>query len=168
MKKLVLIRGPICAGKTTTVNLIKERLDEVSVIDVDAFKRAIDYTHASEWRDRLAFDTALFLADNLMKLNRTIIADIHSNKRYQYDKYKELAEKNDYYLYSYLLYPSLDVCLKRNRSREIPDVLYKITDKEIEEYWINPYLVDDESMINSSNKNPCQIAEFILKDIRKV
>lgn len=168
MNKIILIRGPICAGKTTTVNLLRERLEDVSVIDVDAFKRAIDYTQASEWRDRLAFKTSLFLADNLMGLNRTIMADIHSNKEYQYDRYKELAERNNYRLFSFLLYPPLKVCQERNLNREIPDVLYKITDREIEEYWDKPFHIKGEPVIDSSIIKPSEVVEFILDNIRKI
>lgn len=168
MKKIILIRGPICAGKTTTVSLLKERLDDVSIIDMDAFKRAIDHTHASEWRDRLAFRSALSLADDLMKMDRTIVADIHSNKGYQYEGYRELANKNDYKLFSFLLYPPLRVCQKRNSERKIPGVRYKISNREIGDYWINPCKIEGEEVIDSSVFNPRQVLETILFDLNRL
>jgi uridine kinase len=78
--KIIIIRGPICAGKTTTINLLKDKFVNASYIDFDAFKRAIDWTQPSPWRTELAFKSALNLAEELMKRNRNILADIHSSK----------------------------------------------------------------------------------------
>ncbi len=167
MKKvIILIRGPICGGKSTIVELLKKNIHKASIVDMDSFKRSIDHAKASEWRDRMAFKTAIFLADEIMKkTGRVIIADIHSNKAYQYDAYKKLAKKNKYKLYSYLLYPPLKVCLERNRRRIIPDVKYKITKNAIKSYWCNPYKIKGEKIFDTSKIKPKEIAKSILNDL---
>ena len=75
----MLIRGPIFAGKTTIAKLLRERLGEASKIDFDELKLQIDDRKSSIWRQELALKTSLFLTAELMKLNRTIIVDIHSS-----------------------------------------------------------------------------------------
>jgi len=165
MKKLILIRGPICSGKSTTVLALQKALGKYSVIDQDSLKRAIDNKNPSEWRDKIAFDTTLFLANSLMKQGRDIIADIHSNIRRQYSEYSKLALKHDYKLFSFLLYPPLNTCLVRNRKRKIPDVRYKITDETIKKYWKNPYRVKNEIIFDTSILKTKTVVAKILKII---
>ncbi len=167
MKKLILIRGPICAGKSTTVKLLSELIDDCSVIDQDSIKRSIDGKKVSEWRDKIAFQTTLYLADQLMKKERTIIADIHSSKGYQYDEYKKLTGNNDYELFSFLLYPPLEVCLERNARRKIPDVAYQITDEEIKQYWENPSYVPEEHKFDTAKVSAGDIVNTIVMTIEK-
>ncbi|MFZ3031770.1 MAG: AAA family ATPase [Candidatus Moraniibacteriota bacterium] len=150
MKRLILIRGPICAGKSTTVDLLSGILDDCSVVDQDLLKRTIDKKKRSPWRSRIALDTALYLADLLMKEGRDIIADIHSAIPGQYDEYKKLAEKHQYQMFSFLLYPPLDVCLQRNRERVISDVWYQLGDDDIEKYWGKVYRVEGEAVFDTS------------------
>src|ERR1700740_2200290 len=82
-KQLIIIRGPIGAGKTSVVEALRDKLDGVSIIDFDAFKRQIDNAHSSDWRREIALDTALYLCGRLMKIGRLIIVDIHSSRRDQ-------------------------------------------------------------------------------------
>lgn len=166
MNRLILIRGPICSGKSTTASLLRKFIEPCSLIDQDSLKRAIDNQNPSEWRDKMAFDTTLYLADQLMEKRRDIIADIHSSIRRQYDNYKMLAQKYDYKLFSFLLYPPLNVCIERNSLRNIPDVRYKITEEEIRKYWENPYQVKDEIIFDSSTISPEEIVKNIIELVR--
>ncbi|MBS3094838.1 AAA family ATPase [Candidatus Pacearchaeota archaeon] len=166
MKRLILIRGPICAGKSTTARALLENLEESSLVDQDSIKRAIDYRMSSDWRDKIAFDTTLYLANLLMKEKRDIIADIHSSIHGQYESYKKLASKNNYNLFSFLLYPPLEVCQQRSRIREIPDIKYKITDEDVERYWKNPHKVLGETVFDSSVIKTEGIVKIILEIIK--
>lgn len=166
--KIILIRGPICAGKTTTINLLKDKFDNASYIDFDAFKRAIDWTQPSQWRTELAFKSALNLAEELMKRGRNILADIHSSKKYQFEAYKQLAEKYDYGFHSFLLYPPLHVCLCRNLNREIPDVKYKVTEQEIIDYWQQTFKITGEDVFNTANIDVQEIIKFIFNKVNNI
>ncbi len=161
MRKIILIRGAIAAGKSSLVKELQRLLNDVSVIDMDAFKRMIDYKSPSLWRTSTAFNTALFLAEKLMLLDRTIVVDIHSSKEYQFLEYQALAKKNNYEMVSFLLYPPLQVCLERNRSRIITDVIYKITDDTVKEYWEELFKVEGEKVYDTSDFTP----ETVAKDI---
>lgn len=166
--KIIIIRGPICAGKTTTINLLKEKFTKASYIDFDSFKRAIDWTQPSDWRDKLAFKSALNLAEELMKRQRNILADIHSSKKYQYQAYKNLAAKYSYEFNSFLLYPPLHVCLCRNLNREIPDVKYSVTEQEIIDYWKNTFKIPAEDSFNTGTIKVEEIIDYIVKKVNKV
>ncbi len=166
MNRLILIRGPICAGKSTTASFLQNILKDCSLIDQDSLKRSIDKTQASEWRSNIAFNTTLYLAKLLMETNRDIIADIHSSKPNQYGAYKKLALENNYKLFSFLLYPPLNDCLRRNSVREIPDVHYKITDENIIKYWKNLFKIKNEHVFDTSVTNVEDIVKKILEVIK--
>ena len=165
MNRLILIRGPISAGKSTTAANLQKVIGACSLIDQDSIKRAIDKEKSSDWRAKIALDTTLFLADLLMERGRDIVADIHSSIPRQYDEYKNLASKHGYQLFSFLLYPPLDVCLARNVVREIPDVQYKIADDDVKRYWENLYKVDGEIIFDTSVVEPDELVQKILKII---
>lgn len=132
---------------------------------MDHFKRSIDHVLPSEWRDKMAFDIALYMADKIMKLERTIIADIHSARPYQYEKYQELARANNYELISFLLYPPLGVCLERNNKRKIPDIKYEVRDEDVKEYWQTVHHIAGEKVIDTSCLDPEEVVKEILADV---
>lgn len=167
MNRLIIIRGPICAGKSTTELALQNSLEKSSLVDQDSLKRAIDRTGSSEWRSKIAFDTTLHLADLLMATGRDIIADVQSSKPLQYEEYVKLALKNNYKLFSFLLYPPLDVCLERNRKRPIPDVQYTISDNDIKKYWENVYEVKGEYIFDTSVLTTENLVKEILRIIEQ-
>lgn len=166
MKKLILIRGPIYSGKSTTARLLRERLGEASAVDFDVFKRQIDDTKSTPWRSELAFKASLFLADRLMKFGRTIIADIHSSQEYQYREYQKLATESGYILFSFLLKPPLKTCLERSRTRDDSNLKYKISDEKITNYWRNTFHVPHEPVFDSSKLSPEEIVLRIMEIIQ--
>ena len=164
MRKLILVRGPICAGKSTTIDFLRSVSRGLSWIDQDCLKRAIDKERPSDWRDEIAFNTTICLARFLMQKGRNIIADIHSSIPRQYEEYKRLALENNYALFSFLLYPSLEVCQERNQRRVIPDVEYVVSEDDIRQYWKNPYQVAGETIFDSERTETKSIAEKILQE----
>ena len=165
MTKIILIRGPICAGKSTIAQELLKNLKNCSLIDQDSFKRNIDFAKSSKWRADLAFETALFLADKLMNKRRTIIADIHSSIKKQHEGYIALAKKYKYALFSYLLYPPLGVCLNRNKNRVIPDIKYKISRQKIKKYWEKVHFVPREKTFDTSKMKTKRIVREILAEV---
>ena len=154
MKRLVLIRGPIFAGKTTIAGLLRERLGEASKIDFDELKLQIDDTKSSLWRQELALKTSLFLTRELTKFDRTIIVDIHSSKENQYREYQKVAAQNGYFLFSFLLRPPLEVCLARSRVRDDSNLKYKISEEKITEYWRDTFHIEGEMEFDTSKLTP--------------
>lgn len=167
MSRIILIRGPICAGKSTTVESLRNSLEKCSLIDQDYLKRAIDNKGRSDWRSRIALDTSLYLARLLMREGRDIIAEIHSSVPKQYDEYEKLAKENDYTLFSFLLYPPLEVCLQRNKDRVVSDMWYKLSDEEIKEYWENIYKIEGETTFDTSVISVKAITEKIVNTVEK-
>ena len=164
---LILIRGSICAGKTTTVALLKEKIAKASHIDFDAFKRSIDWTKRSVWRTRLAYKTALTLAEELMLRQRNIIADIHASQKYQYFGYRKLAKANNYELFTFLLYCPLCTCLSRNIARPIEGVQYQLSAAELTTDWYKAFRLPNEPMLDSSRYQPEELVGQILSAVQQ-
>lgn len=163
MSNLVLIRGPICAGKSTILNLLQDLTQKCSTVRQDGIKRAIGKNKSSPWRNKIAFETTLYLTELLIKERRNIVADIHSSRLNQYRKYKKIASKYGYNFFSFLLYPPLKTCIKRNYQREIPGVNYVITEKEIKDYWQDSIFIKGEPIFDTSKLEVLEIVKGILK-----
>jgi predicted kinase len=159
--KIVIIRGPVGAGKTSVVTELRELMEDASIVDFDSFKRQIDNKASSDWRRTLALQTAGFLTDKLMKSGRDIIIDIHSSSSEQLDLYNALAHKYDYSLTSYLLYPPLEICQTRAKTRIVSDILYEIDDGMIEKYWRETFFLDSEEKFSDPDLAPKDIASMI-------
>ncbi len=164
-KYLIVIRGPICAGKSSVVKELKKILPDSSHVAADALKRSIDWRKATKWRSQLAFKTACFLTTELMKLERNIITDIHASKINEYEYYQQLADTNGYQFFSFLINAPLEICLARNKSRDIPDVDYMISDQEITDYWQAAVNIENEPSFNSSKSSAAEIAAQIMAKI---
>ncbi len=163
---LILIRGPICSGKTAVALALRDRLANASAVDYDAFKRMIDHRQSSDWRRAMALKTALFLAGLLLESGRIVIVDVHASYQDQYDSFQELAQKMDVHFHSLLLLPPLEVCLKRNHDRPMSDPVYNveylITDEKVRQHWQSAIRIKDEPVFDSSVLSPGAIADSIL------
>jgi predicted kinase len=166
MKKLILIRGPICSGKSTLARLLIKKIPNCSLIDEDILKVAIEPNKTPKWRSNLAFETSLFLTEKLIQKKRTIMAEFHSSKKDRYIGYKKLAERYNYKIYSFLIYPPLDTCIERSKLRIIPDVTYKISSQDIKKYWEKLYKVENEVVFDNPELSPTSIRDQILKLIK--
>ena len=166
-KKLIIIRGPIAAGKTTLVGSLKNKLKNASAVDYDVFKVMIDHTKPSSWRRQTAFRCAAFLINEIMKKGRAIIVDTHATNRNQYLALKKIAKQNGYSLFSFLLYPPLDFCFKLNAGREIPGIKYKIGKKIVRDYWKNIVFIKGEPVFDPSRQSHAHIARQIIAQIEK-
>lgn len=163
--KIVIIRGPVGAGKTSVVTELRALMKDASIVDFDSFKRQIDNKASSDWRRTLALQTAGFLADKLMESGRDIIIDIHSSSREQLDLYYALANRHNYSLASYLLFPPLEICKSRAKTRIVNDILYEIDDEMIEKYWHETFFVDSEVKFSDPDLAPSDIASRIFHSI---
>jgi len=147
---MIVIRGPICAGKSSLCYALRDSIPNSSLVSADKIKRAIDNTTASRWRDEIAFKNTVHLTKLLIKVKRVVIIDIHSNNLKQLNIFKALARRNRYNFNSYLLFQPLATCIERNHNRAIPDVKYSITDNEIKSYWKSTIKIKGEKIIDTS------------------
>lgn len=132
--QLILIRGPIGVGKTTTVKQLRETLQPASVVELDVFKRQIDTVESTAWRRETALRAAIFMTSELMRAKRVIIADAHSSSHEQLAAYRTVAQNNQYRFRSYLLYAPLETCLSRAKERFVEDIHYPIDEPMIRRY----------------------------------
>lgn len=163
---MIIIRGPIGSGKSTVANILRKHFPNSSLVDYDVFKRMIDHTKSTPWRQRMAFRTSLYLCEEIIKKKRTVILDIHSAKKYQYEGLKRLAEKYRFPVQSFLLRPPLETCFQFVSKRHIPDIKYQINKTKIIEYWKKLYRVPGEPVFDSSRLTARQIANQILKILK--
>lgn len=132
--KIVIIRGSVGAGKSSVIEVLARSISDVSSVDFDAFKRHIDSTESSEWRRKIAMNTALFLCEQLMQAKRNILVDIPSSQDDFLAAYRALAVKYGYALHSFMLHPPIEACIDRARKRVVPGISYAIDRKMIEKY----------------------------------
>lgn len=160
--QLIIIRGPIGAGKSSLIDAMRHSLQEVSVVEIDTIKKQIDITAAVPWRLEVAIDTALFLTQQLMSKERVIIVDIHSSRKEHLDKYVDLAKTNRYKATSFLLYPPLEVCKERFQKRLASGVKNNIDDTKLVKQWQDTVFVEDEVTFKDPQLSPDQIAAQII------
>ena len=164
--KLVLIRGPICSGKSMVTRVLREKLDQASLADFDSIKQQIDFRASSNWRREIALRTAVFLAGELLNAERTVIAEVHSAFHEQYEAFKNVAEMHQRPFYSFLITAPMDVCLQRNRSRRIPDPWYAPGDAAVREHWEKTEHIAGEPEFDTSRQTVRDIVTSILDYVR--
>lgn len=142
-QELIIIRGPVGAGKSSVVAELRKRISASSIVDFDSFKRQIDNGESSTWRREIAINTALFMTEQIMHQKRTIIIDIHSSQIDLMKRYIELANTMRYNVSSFLVYPALEVCLERAAKRIVPDINYEIDTNMIQRYWSETVFVNN-------------------------
>lgn len=164
--QLVIIRGPVGSGKTSVVEAIRAQLEDTGIVDFDTFKRQIDNSKSSQWRRELALEIAITMTNRLMESSRFIVADIHSSMPEQMTAFQEVARQMEYKLTSFLIYPPLDVCLRRTEQRNVPDITYEIDTAMVESYWSNTYRIESEKEFCDPSKSPDDIAKSIIECLR--
>ncbi len=167
MSDLILIRGPICAGKSTVVKELRRLLPEASAIDFDAFKLQLDNQQSSDWRRQAALRVALFMAFEVAARGRTMLVDIPSSKVELLKVYQQLAEEVGYRFKTFLLLPPLQTCLERNQHRPIPEACYRLEPALIESFWNETVFVPNELVFDTSIQSAKDVAGAIVKEVSR-
>lgn len=164
-QELIIIRGPVGAGKSSVVKELRKRISASSIVDFDSFKRQIDNSESSSWRRDIAIDTALFMTERVMHQKRAVIIDIHSSQINLLQRYVQLANNMQYKVTSFLIYPPLEVCLERAAKRIVPDINYQIDIEMINRYWSETVFIDGEMQFTDTSLSAADIAESIVDAI---
>lgn len=162
MPKLIIIRGAICAGKTTTVCLLRESLPDYALIEPDVFKQMADKTKSSIWRKIIAEKTALFFLTELMKRGRGIIITLHGHDLKMYRLIKKLAFVYRYQATSFLLVVPLKTCLIRNNNRGVPGMNYRIPKSKLINFLKNTKTIKGERVFDTSLQSTKEVVQNIL------
>ena len=162
-QSIILFRGPIGAGKTTAMGALREQIPGSSIVEVDVIKRMIDPTESSEWRRNVSLGTAAFLAGSLLASGRSVIAEAHAHDLSQRDLFREIAEAHGARFGSVLLRPTLEVCLERARTRDVPGISYDIDDKMVRNHYDNIQLIDGEIIFDTATHTPKEVAVEIVR-----
>jgi|GEM_PF-3587162 len=151
--KLLVIRGPMCAGKTTLGESLRRKHMQASHLVPDALIQMVDHLASSEFRRQLVHDTILFMASQLLLQKRLVIVEVYGQDREFYDRLMDLAKRVQVGAMSVLLYPPLETCLARNRN---PDrgARTNLSEDIISTHWRNTFRIEGELVfeMNPSDK----------------
>lgn len=166
MPYLIVLRGPIGAGKTSLLHSLAKQLPHSSVIEVDALKRMLDPYASSDWRRETAFEAALFMAKRALATGRNIIAETHSKQPEQQQHFSELARHTPGSIYkSVLVTAPLNVCKERSQARYVPGIQYAIDDQMVESYYAGLDPLPEEVVIDTSKVSSQSGALIIIKTL---
>ncbi len=169
MPKLIILRGPIGAGKTSLMNSLARNLPNTSVIEVDALKRMFDPSASTDWRRKAAFDSALYMTKQALSAGRNVIAETHAKRPEQQKYFYDLAQKIPKLTYMTVLVTApLKVCIERSQKRFVPNISYPIDATMVKSYYAGLKPLPNEIVIDTSKVTPKLGAQMILATLTEV
>jgi predicted kinase len=159
--RLLVIRGPVCSGKSTTGKALRRLYLQCSLIDPDVLKVMIDNRERTLWRTALAFHLTCSMVEAILIAGRVVIVEAHSHQHEHLSRLMDVATETHAIAKSVLLFPSLNICLDRNKTRHIDDIEYAVDQALIDEQWHNTFRADGELEIDTSTLSPEDIASRI-------
>jgi shikimate kinase len=169
IKKIVIIRGKVTAGKTTTSHELAKVLPGWIFIDPWKIKEMFEPLNL---KDRTPLKKASKKA--MINIMRIVIRDLGLNIIVQettqkfIKKYlkKDLKEKK-YKLYSFFLDVNLKDAIKRDKQRDKP-TMYVGKEVKTKEDWSNRILPDKGDYVIDTSKNSIKkVLEIILKETKE-
>lgn len=165
-ESLVVIRGPIGVGKSTTAQVLRDLMpNQASLVESDGVKRMIDPHGSSEWRRTVAHNTAIFLADQLLQIPRTAIVEGHTRYPQVIKDLSRVATKNNAYFVTVLLTAPLAVCHSRVDERAIPGITYRIDHNMVNDYYCNMDPNPGDLVFDTTQSSPTEIAGEIFSTL---
>lgn len=117
MKKIIVINGPSCAGKSTIIDKIFETKRDIFWLKFDAIKRFfIDYDSSSD-KQKV---TALFVVigkDRIDKDEDILLEDHNVVSDYKNTEVLDYAKENKYVVFEYNIEAPYEILLSRFRLR---------------------------------------------------
>jgi predicted kinase len=169
MPNLIILRGPIGAGKTSLMHSLANTLPNTSVIEVDALKRMFDSHASTDWRREAAFSAALYMAKRALSSGRNVIAETHSKRPEQQKCFKDLVREIPSLVFkSVLVIAPLNVCIERSKQRFVPDISYDIDERMVKSYYVGLEPLPDEIVVDTSSVSPQLGAEMILETLMEL
>lgn len=167
MSNIIIIRGAICAGKTTTSTLLRDNLADYALIEPDIIKQMVDRTRSSTWRRQITDKTMIFMFNELVKRKRNVIVALHGHDMMQYRKIRRIGIDHGAKIYSFLLTAPLDVCMARNERRGAPGMCYKIPKSKILDFIKKTKIIKGEPIFNTETQTALMIVKAIIRKTRE-
>lgn len=169
MPNLIVLRGPIGAGKTSIMQEVCNRLPNWSSIEIDALKRMVDPHASSEWRRKVSLAGGLAMAEQLLQHGRSVITEAHSRWPEQSDRFQALAAKLATVTFkSFLVVAPLEVCLQRAAQRTVPGIDYGIDEPMVTAYHTNLDPLPNEPVIDTTWHSSAWGAELIIEYVERL
>ncbi len=166
MQHLVVLRGPIGAGKTSLMQEVSRQLPDCSAIEIDALKRIADPNKSSPWRRNVALETGAFMTRKLLETGRSVVTEAHARWGEQTELFREVSRQLSGVAFSsFLVYAPYDVCLERATARDVPDIAYAIDEAMISSYYVNLDPLPGETVVDTSVMDPAVAAQYIINSI---
>ncbi len=168
MKKLILINGPSCAGKSTVVSSFFEAKKDIFWLKYDAVKRFfVDYEPATD--KQKVVDLLTVIAKDRITKNETILAEGLIDESF-YD-IQQFAKDSGYTIYEFNIEAPYDVLLARFRERvknPIPGIkINSSEDKHLEIYTRYQSTKNQNAVtLNTNVMTPEDISHTILETIQ--
>lgn len=165
-ESLIMVRGPIGAGKTSVCKAIYEQLaDRASIVETDAIKRMIDPTHSSVWRRDIAHASAAFIIEQLLQVPRTGIIEVHTKYPSELDRLSAIAHKLKTPVVNVLLVAPLETCQQRAAARITPSIKYAIDDQMVADYYCNLEPQTGDMVFDTSIMSTTEISAEIVSSL---
>jgi predicted kinase len=166
MSHVIILRGPIGAGKTTVMKQIAQALPDCSAIELDGLKRMIDPEMSSEWRREVALNSAVFMGRTLLARGRSIVAEVHSRWQEQSYEFLKLAEDfADAELHRVLVTAPYETCAARVGQRAVDGIGYEIDERMLADYYVNLTPSPAETVIDTSLIGPAEAGSIVVHSV---
>jgi len=169
-QKLIIIDGPMGAGKTTTADLLHLKLIDSTVTGICRIKHCVSGFSNNKKEYRIATDVILAMCRCYLRYGKSIIIEQCFRKKEIMEPYLNLAEKNHLPIFIYELHAPKKILLariKRRPKEPIKDnqVPYHKRVRNINSYPRLPY-APVRLYLDSSELSARQITNRIIKDLK--
>lgn len=167
MPNLVILRGPIGAGKTSIMHRVRDELPEFCAVELDALKRMLDPQMSSSWRRNAALAGGIAMSADLLESDRSVITETHSRWPEQAERLERVAsEIGDVSVHRFLVTAPFETCLKRAVQREIPGISYAIDATMVREYYANLEPEPGETVIDTSTMTLAKATDIVMQQVQ--
>jgi len=166
-ESLIVVRGPIGVGKSSVSKGLQRGLPHASFIETDVLKHMAGPDGSSPWRRRIAHDTSAFMVQQLLKVPRTAIIEVHTKYPEEVDRYAAMAADLSVPSVNVLLTAPLEVCRERTVNRPMPGVVYEPDYSLVDAYYCNLEPQPGDLVYDTTNLGATAIVADILNNIEQ-
>ncbi|MFS8159481.1 MAG: hypothetical protein ACMG6E_04570 [Candidatus Roizmanbacteria bacterium] len=157
---LIILNGPINAGKSTIAKLLSEMILNTAHVEVDKIREFISWMEGSEgWN--MSFEAAIPLAKKFIEKGLNVIIAYHISK----DDYQKIVDElgsSSGDMYAFTLRPTMELLLQNRGSREIGErEINKIKDTYNREMYQS-----HGEIIDNTHQTPEQTAKHIYNKVK--
>lgn len=169
MSELIVLRGPIGAGKTSIMQSIARQLPHCAKIEIDCLKRMLDTHESSDWRREIAFNAALYMTQQALVNGRSVVTETHSKRPEQQLQFRQLSDTIPGANYrSVLVRAPFSVCLERSQKRIVPDINYAIDTAMVAAYYGGLEPLPNELVVDTTELSAENAASMIVQTLMTV